>query len=342
MWCFSRIVLLVVVLVAPLALAQTAVHPQTPPPAPAPGAGGGEPGQLAFCDFWPIALGNNWHYVGGTRLRFTDQLLVNGFDVWEVTTDGFMGITGPLVGYWVFVDGWLYGTSDPADLELLPDLGPGMQAQFPEWFTPGEPFVLPSLGMTVTPLAGALSDFLPAIGLTVDDFPLGDHPDTLALLFETGAPVIILGRDLGPLFVFASDVLESATVLAGCEDTGESGFAFTELPQGGWMEEGDQLSLTVGVAETVGPVSYQWVKDGAVVPAQTFATYMIDTLTLDDEGWYSVRVTDGSKALFVATDPVEVAVFPAGSLPTAGIAGLCILGIACAAAARMVDRRGAV
>jgi hypothetical protein len=108
---------------------------------------------------------------------------------------------------------------------------------------------------------------------------------------------------------------------------GGDGFSFSECPHGGWFNEGDTLALRVAVAGTVGSVTYQWRKDGADLPGETWSSYGIDSLGLDDTGWYSCRVTDGGKSVR-ETDPVHVQVFPMGSLPAMGVAGLCLLAAA--------------
>ena len=331
---FSKIVFVLVVLLVSLAFVEGVIHAQPPLPVSSSRATPRKDEQVSLCDYWPLALGNTWNFVEGSRLEITDRFVVKGYDIWEVTSGG-LGIVGPGVGYWVFVDGWLYGTTDRADLELLPEIAAGMQPQFPECFALGEPFVVPSFGMTVTPVGGPLSVFLPALGLTLEDFPLGEESDTISLSLETGGSFLILGRDLGPLFVFASSILESATIVGGCDDGDEGEFEFTEIPRGSWMEEGDRLILSVGVAGTVGEVSYQWKKDGVYLHGETFDTYTTDAVTPDDEGWYGVRVSDETKGV-LETDPVLVRVFAAGSLPVTETAGLCILALACITAGGFV------
>ena len=85
--------------------------------------------------------------------------------------------------------------------------------------------------------------------------------------------------------------------------------------------------LTVSVAGTVGEVEYQWIKDGFDLPGEAYDTYEVDSLTLGDRGWYSVRVTDESKGVF-ATEPVLVNVLAAGTLPATGLLALSVLAAA--------------
>ena len=114
-------------------------------------------------------------------------------------------------------------------------------------------------------------------------------------------------------------------------------FTFTQLPQGGWFEEGWPLELAVDVAGAVGDVTFQWIKDGAPIPDETSSLYYVDALTPIDEGWYSCRVTDESKGV-AETDPVYVRVYAEGSLPAAALAGLAalcgLIGLAGVVAAR--------
>ena len=92
------------------------------------------------------------------------------------------------------------------------------------------------------------------------------------------------------------------------------GLRFTALPQGGWKEEGDPLTLTAGFEGAVGTVTYQWLKDGVEISGGTDATLNIASLAEADTGWYVCRVTDEAKAVY-ETPPVLIEVFAAGSLP---------------------------
>ena len=148
--------------------------------------------------------------------------------------------------------------------------------------------------------------------------------------FQPYASIVYLERGVGfSLYV--------ATIVGGCDEGDEGEFEFSEIPHGSWMEEGDPLMLSVGVAKTAGDVSYQWKKDGVYLHGETLDTYTVDAVTFDDEGWYSCRVTDESKGV-LETEPVFVEVFPAGSLPAAHAWALavaitlCILGGAFAVA----------
>lgn len=113
-------------------------------------------------------------------------------------------------------------------------------------------------------------------------------------------------------------------------------FRFTALPMGGWYEEGRPLDLTVGVANAVGEVLYQWRRNGTPIPDATEATLHIDALSESDQGMYDCEVNDEAKARR-ATPAVYVRVVAAGALPAVGIAGLSLF----AAAAALVGARAA-
>ncbi len=60
-------------------------------------------------------------------------------------------------------------------------------------------------------------------------------------------------------------------------------------------------TITLGVEFTAnGPVSWQWLKDGAEIPGATGPTLVVSDAAADDAGVYAVRVTNGSAS---ATSP---------------------------------------
>lgn len=113
--------------------------------------------------------------------------------------------------------------------------------------------------------------------------------------------------------------------------TGESAFTFTQVPHGATLMEGDPLVLSVEVEGTVGEVTYQWIKDGVALAEENFYAYHVESVTVDDAGWYCCRVWDESKGVRT-TDPVHVQVYPEGALPAAAFGGLCLAALACLAA----------
>lgn len=68
---------------------------------------------------------------------------------------------------------------------------------------------------------------------------------------------------------------------------------------------GMETTLTATAAGE-GPFTYQWFKDGAMIPAATSATYHIATATLDHSGIYSVSVTNAIGTTTSAGMPVVV------------------------------------
>ncbi len=115
-------------------------------------------------------------------------------------------------------------------------------------------------------------------------------------------------------------------------------FEWLEVPHGSWNEVGGALNLGVRVDGVFGNVAYQWVKDGEDIAGATDATLSIDSLILEDQGWYSCRVTDESKATYTSV-PVLIQVFPVGSLPALSAFGLCAaLGVCVIIGARKLRR----
>jgi len=292
------------------------------------GEGEGEGEQVAYCDYTPMAEGNRWESYGydwGQTAEITDQFQVNGFRVWEQTSVS-SGWGGPVtfVSYLVMLDGWLFGTDNLADLDVLPGVTGDMTPSFPEWFTLDVPNFIPIMGVDMIPRTGALSDFVDDL----EGFPLGDLPDVLALTIDD-SPWLIFGRDLGLIYGLSFPLGLDITIVGGCDDGEDSQLAFTELPRGGWYEEGSPLELAVSVTGAVGGVSYQWRMDGIDLAGETHDTLCIEALAPEHEGWYSCRLSDGGKAILV-TPPALVEVVPAGSLPAGGAAGLGAAAFACA------------
>jgi len=293
--------------------------------------------QVAYCDYYPMAEGNRWESYGfdwSTTIEITDRFEVNGLRVWEETgvTDGWGG-PQTMVSYLVMLDGWLYDADELGHLEQLPAVTEGMVPRFPEYFTLDEPNFVPLLGFEVVPRTGALSDFVD----NIEGFPLGDLPDVLALV-EDEFVWLIFGRDLGLIYgTILPDFLD-VTILGGCEDGEDSQLAFTELPRGGWYEEGNPLELAVSVTGAVGGVSYQWRMDGIELSGETYDTLRIETLAPEHGGSYTCRLSDGSKAILV-TPPALVEVVAAGSLPAAGVAGLGMAALAFAGIGVVLIRR---
>ena len=90
---------------------------------------------------------------------------------------------------------------------------------------------------------------------------------------------------------------------------------------GTWVEVGDRVEFS---ASLPGAVSYHWYKDDGMIGGETAATFVIDPVDTIDAGEYFCRIDDGSKAP-VDTAVVTIEVFPPGTLPVAGIAGLAAL-----------------
>jgi hypothetical protein len=104
----------------------------------------------------------------------------------------------------------------------------------------------------------------------------------------------------------------------------ESPFQFTDLPAGGWIEEGNPFQLRVGIADTVGNVRYQWGKDGENITGATNAIYAIDSAETDDAGSYVCLVRDET-TIEHQTPAARIIIVPAGSLPVVGVGGITIL-----------------
>jgi len=107
-------------------------------------------------------------------------------------------------------------------------------------------------------------------------------------------------------------------------------FHFVTVPYASWETVGDRLELNVECAGGVGALSYQWFKGGEPILHATDATFVIESLTKDDEGSYTCRVTDAAKTVY-ETDPAVIEVFEESEMPAAGPAALVLTAAACIA-----------
>ena len=123
--------------------------------------------------------------------------------------------------------------------------------------------------------------------------------------------------------------------------TAAAGGVITSDPLPGWIVAEGLLVLTAPSGS-----DYQWFVDGAPVEnsgrisGATAQTLVFSPVLVGDAGMYTCAYDDGGGKALVETQPFELEVLPAGSLPVAGIAGLVAAGAALAAlAARRIRRR---
>ena len=88
--------------------------------------------------------------------------------------------------------------------------------------------------------------------------------------------------------------------------------AVTAAPSSLTRNEGEVAIFAVTAAAT-GPVSYQWKKNGVVVPGATSATLLLSDLEVADAGNYSVALTRGTIAADVG--PAALVVSPVTTIP---------------------------
>ena len=115
-------------------------------------------------------------------------------------------------------------------------------------------------------------------------------------------------------------------------------FSFLSEPEGGTFQEGGSLSWTVLTDGAEGTPVYTWYKGTVPIQGRTDSSFSIDSLKLEDSGWYSCRVTDGNGTT-VETDPVFVTVKAMNAIPAAGVPALALAALCILFSARRLRRR---
>lgn len=108
-----------------------------------------------------------------------------------------------------------------------------------------------------------------------------------------------------------------------------SGPDVTSATGGGFIEEGENATLSVTITGTIGPVAYAWLKDGSGTPLANGGNISgadtpdltLTSLTGSDSGSYVLEFTDASKGVFTAP-AIVLTVVTVGALPAAGIVAL--------------------
>lgn len=89
-----------------------------------------------------------------------------------------------------------------------------------------------------------------------------------------------------------------------------------------FAEVGD--SITFSVPSVTG--TFQWKKNGGDLIGEMDPTLTISPVALSDAGTYTAEINDGGAKAIITSLPLELYVFPAGSLPVGSAAGLALLG----------------
>ncbi len=88
-----------------------------------------------------------------------------------------------------------------------------------------------------------------------------------------------------------------------------------------FAEVGDTVTFSIPSATG----TFQWKKNGADLVGEMDPTLILSPVALSDAGTYTAEINDGAKAIITSL-PLELYVFPAGSLPVGSAAGLALLG----------------
>ena len=261
--------------------------------------GAGEPMEASLCDVWPLAAGNVWVFSDGSFFRVIAQEDRNGYTAWRMMSyvHGFVDISS--LAYWVRVDGWLYQTTNAADLDALPEIVGSMRRVLPEVFRDGETFTLQAFFGLSQPL-----DLTPVVS------------DEGVRFYSAGEETFYpLTRGVGPC------IPSQATIVGTCSNLPQITISVSPSQ---WVETGRAVRLTV--PESSG-LDFQWYKNGVPIQDASTNAYAISEAELEDSADYKCRISDTAKTSY-DTRTVTLTVFPEGSLPLAGTAGLAALAFA--------------
>jgi hypothetical protein len=95
----------------------------------------------------------------------------------------------------------------------------------------------------------------------------------------------------------------------------------TQQPAGGTGTAGGFYTFVVQTSGGIAELSYEWKKNGRLIAVVTDPWFTIPFVTFEDEGSYTVTVSDGY--MVVVSNPAILTV--AGSLPATGPEGLVLL-----------------
>jgi hypothetical protein len=115
----------------------------------------------------------------------------------------------------------------------------------------------------------------------------------------------------------------------------------TTSPRGGNFEEGNPLSLSVSLNDKIGAFTYQWRKNGEVIPDADTDIFEIPSMTIADSGSYDCVITAQSGEQ-VISGSANVQVYPQGSMPAMNLFGAIFCGLGVIAAAMATLRKAVV
>lgn len=160
-----------------------------------------------FCEFWPLAVGNEWDYTSfsDTPLKVVDARRVGDLDIWRlhdrVTVDGGLGSVGPAIEDWfvAFTGLGVYVRNAMEDMQKPMTTA---DAVLPSSFTDGG--IYPYGQTTLRTRVKTLAEFAVEDGLNV----AGSVPDTttcVAMEINLGQSyylVLIFAQGYGPVYWF--------------------------------------------------------------------------------------------------------------------------------------------
>ncbi len=199
---------------------------------------------VPLCEYLPLAVGNSWEYKPWNSpltvlypLEVTGQVLTQNMDLWTLSNNVSIGYVNGFLSAFLAPSAGAKDSPKSAPISLLPERIPI-----------GAPIDIPLLGQVVVhrgPLTAMLKQFC---DVTIENFPLGEQPDTIAIVVPNAAgvagPVFILARGLGLVYCrypglnVPSDILPIADALLLNNATIQGNESCPKPPQVVWIADG--------------------------------------------------------------------------------------------------------
>lgn len=158
---------------------------------------------------------------------------------------------------------------------------------------------------------------------------------------ETGPSLSVTNAtlaDAGTYDVVVTDTLSESTTSVGAQLVVANYLSIVTQSSDLTVTQGDTVVLSVTTAGGIGPLVYQWYKDGVPIPGANGPSLTFSPVDVGDTGVYTCQVLDSFNNDVVVTSPITLTVMP--GVPVTTVAGLLFLAASVIVTAIGYLRRG--